>query len=158
LEFDVMRVETLMPVACKRLVIIREDAPLTDAAKLLLEADANTDCPILVACNADERMAGVISKTDVVRQISRCPESKLKTAVATVMTRTVVSCRAGDLLHEVWTTMKDRKLKNVPILDQDSRPIGVLNARDLFEALLEEVEHEEVLLRDYVMGIGHPRV
>jgi len=33
--------------------------------------------------------------------------------------------------------MKDRKLKNVPILDQGSRPIGVLNARDLLEALLQ---------------------
>jgi hypothetical protein len=34
----------------------------------------------------------------------------------------------------------------------------MLNARDLLEALLEEVEHEEVLLRDYVMSIGRPRV
>jgi CBS domain-containing protein len=54
--------------------------------------------------------------------------------------------------------MKDRKLKSVPVLDQNARPVGVLNARDLLEALLEEVEHEEVLLRDYVMSIGHPRV
>jgi len=58
----------------------------------------------------------------------------------------------------VWTTMKHRRLKNVPILVQDSRPIGVLNAGDLLEALLEEVEHEETLLRDYVMSIGHPRI
>ena len=54
--------------------------------------------------------------------------------------------------------MKDRRLKNVPILDQSSWPIGVLNARDLLEALLKEVEHEETLLRDYVMNIGHPRL
>jgi predicted transcriptional regulator len=74
------------------------------------------------------------------------------------MTRTIVSCRPGDLLHDVWTTMKDRKLKNVPVLDQRSQPRGMLNARDLLEALLEEAEHEEVLLRDYVMSIGHPRV
>ena len=74
------------------------------------------------------------------------------------MTRTVVSCRPGDLLHDVWMIMKDRRLKNIPILDQNSRPIGVLNARFLLEALLEEVEHEETLLRDYVMNIGHPRL
>ena len=74
------------------------------------------------------------------------------------MTRTVVSFRPDDPLPEVWTTMKDRRLKNVPILDKDSRPIGVLNARDVLEALLDEVEHEEMLLRDYVMSIGHPRI
>jgi CBS domain-containing protein len=154
LEFDAMRVESILPAASKRLVTIRDDAPLTDAAKLLLEADTD----LLVACDAEKRMTGVISKTDVVRQISQRPGSEGATAGSTVMTRSVVSCRPGDLLHDVWTTMKDRRLKNVPILDRDSRPIGVLNSRDLLEALLEEVEHEEVLLRDYVMSIGHPRV
>ncbi len=125
-----------------------------DAAKLLREPDAD----LVVVCNADERMVGVISKTDVVRQISQWRESEYATAASTVMTRTVVSFRPDDLLHDVWTTMKHRRLKNVPILDQDSRPIGVLNARDVLEALLEEVEHEEMLLRDYVMSIGHPRI
>jgi len=125
-----------------------------DAAKLLREPGAD----LVVVCNADERMVGVISKTDVVRQISQWRESEYATAASTVMTRTVVSFRPDDSLHDVWTTMKHRRLKNVPILDQDSRPIGVLNARDVLEALLEEVEHEEMLLRDYVMSIGHPRI
>jgi len=125
-----------------------------DAAKLLREPDAD----LVVVCNADERMVGVISKTDVVRQISQWRESEYATAASTVMTRTVVSFRPDDSLHDVWTTMKHRRLKNVPILDQDSRPIGVVNARDVLEALLEEVEHEEMLLRDYVMSIGHPRI
>ena len=59
------------------------------------------------------------------------------------MTRTVVLCRPGDRLHEVWSVMKERRLKNIPIVDQDVRPLGVLNARDALEALLEEVEYEE---------------
>jgi CBS domain-containing protein len=149
-----MRVENILSAASKRLVIVREDAPLSEAAKLLLEADAD----LLVVCNAAGRTAGVISKTDVVRQIGRRPDGEETPAVSAVMTRTVVSCKPGDLLHDLWTTMKDRRLKNLPILDHDSRPIGMINARDLLEALLEEVEHEEVLLRDYVMSIGHPRI
>ena len=149
-----MRVERILPAGRKRLITIRDEAPLMDAAKLLREPDAD----LVVVCNADERMVGVISKTDVVRQISQWRESEYATAASTVMTRTVVSFRPDDLLHDVWTMMKDRRLKNVPVLDQDSRPIGVLNARDVLEALLEEVEHEEMLLRDYVMSIGHPRI
>ena len=148
-----MRVEKVLSAASKRLITIGDDAPLTDAAaKLLRDPDAD----LVVVCNADKRMVGVISKTDVVRQISR--ESESPPAASTVMTRTVMSCRPGDLLHDVWAMMKARRLKNVPILDDDSRPIGVLNARDLLEVLLDEVEHEETLLRDYVMNIGHPRL
>ena len=146
------RVDRILPAGRKRLITIRDEATLMDAAKLLREPDVD----LVVVCNADERMVGVISKTDVVRQMSQGRESEH--AASAVMTRTVVSFRPDDLLHDVWTTMKHRRLKNVPILDQDSRPIGVLNARDVLEALLEDVEHEETLLRDYVMRIGHPRV
>jgi len=150
----VIRVDRILPAGRKRLVTIRDEAPLMDAAKLLREPDAD----LVVVCNADERMVGVISKTDVVRQISQWRESEFAAPASTVMTRTVVSFRPDDLLQDVWTAMKHRSLKNVPIMDQDSRPIGVLNARDVLEALLEEVEQEEMLLRDYVMRIGHPRI
>lgn len=149
-----IRVESILPAASKRLITIRDEARLMDAAKLLREPGAD----LVVVCNADGSMAGVISKTDIVRQISLYRESEPGTAASTIMSRKVVSCRPGDLLHDVLTTMKEQRLKNVPILDQDSRPIGVLNARDALEALLEEVEREETLLRDYVMSIGHPRI
>ena len=149
-----MRVDRILTAGRKRLITIRDDAPLMDAAKFLREPDAD----LVVVCSADERMAGVISKTDVVRQFSQRRESEFAAPVSTVMTRAVVSFRPDDLLQDVWTMMKHRRLKNVPVLDQDSRPIGVLNALDVLEALLEEVEHEGMLLRDYVMSIGHPRI
>jgi CBS domain-containing protein len=152
-EVNAMRVETLMPAASRGLVIIEENTPLQDAAKLLLEADTD----LLVACDAQKRVTGVVSKTDLVRQFSH-PENEASTAASAAMTRAVVSCRPGELLHDVWKTMKERRLKSIPILDESRRPIGMLNARDLLEALLEEVEHEEFLLKDYVMSIGHPRV
>jgi CBS domain-containing protein len=149
-----MRVENILPAASRRLVVIAEDATLADAAKLLLRPDTD----LLVVCDADKRMTGVISKTDVVRQISRRPQDVGKTPVSTFMTRDVLSWRRDHLLNDAWTTMRDRRLKNAPILDHDSHPIGLLNVRDLLEALLGEIEHEEALLRDYVMNVGHPRV
>ncbi|MBU6464795.1 MAG: histidine kinase [Bradyrhizobium sp.] len=42
--------------------------------------------------------------------------------------------------------MKKRHLQNVPILDRESWPIGVLNARDALEALVSEPEYEERML------------
>ena len=146
-----MLVERMLPAARKRLFTIRDDAPLIDAATLL--RDLGTD--LVVVCSSDKLLAGVITKTDVVRQISHCRGTGCTTAASTVMTRTVILCRPGDLLHKVWSIMKERGLKNSPMVDQDSRPIGVLNARDALEALLEEVEYEEVLLREYVMCVGY---
>ena len=147
-----MFVERMLPQARKRLVTIGNHISLIEAAKLLL--DGHTD--LLVVRGSDELLAGVITKTDVVRQISLCQGSACTMAASTVMTRTVVHCQSSDVLQNVWSIMKDRGLNNLPILDRDSRPIGVLNARDALEALREEVEYEEVLLRDYVMCVGWP--
>jgi len=145
-----MFVERILPAARKRLVIIDDHVPLIEAAKLLL--DRHSD--ILVVRSRDELLAGVITKTDVVRQMSLCQGSGCTRMASSVMTRSVVHCQPNDVLRDVWSIMKDRGLKNIPITDQTSRPIGVLNARDALEVLREEVEYEEVLLRDYVMCVG----
>jgi CBS domain-containing protein len=100
-------------------------------------------------------MVGVVTKTDIVRRISSCHGSGCATAVATVMTRDVTSCRPDDLLQNIWSIMKERSLLHIPIVGQDFKPLGVINARDALFELLGEVEHEESLLRDYVMGIGY---
>jgi CBS domain-containing protein len=71
------------------------------------------------------------------------------------MTKPVVSCRVEQPLQEVWTIMTARSLRCAPILDHEGRPQGVVHARDVALALLDEETHEEELLRDYVMGIGY---
>jgi CBS domain-containing protein len=144
-----MFVENMLSAAVKRLVSVNDTVPLIDAARPLNDLDID----LVVVCSADGRLAGIITKTDVVRQI--CSGSGYATAASEVMMRDVVLCRPGDLLRDVWAVMKERSVKNVPIIGQDSRPIGVLNARDVVEVLMDEAEYEEALLRDYVMSVGY---
>ena len=146
-----MLVERILPVALQRLVTVQADALLTDAAARLCE----THRALLVVCDPDGVMAGVITKTDVVRQIVRCQGILNTITAATVMTRDVTCCHPSDMLHDVLAIMKDRGFVHIPIVDRDSRPIGVVNARDALQALLREVKDEELLLRAYVMGIGY---
>jgi CBS domain-containing protein len=76
-------------------------------------------------------------------------------AASLTMTRDVVVCRPGELFQDIWKRMKEHKLKNIPVVDKDSRPVGVLHARDILQILLEESQDDESMLRDYVMGIGY---
>ena len=146
-----MFVERMLPTALKRLVTIGCDSPLIDAAILL--GGVRTD--LVVVCSSDKLLTGVITRLDVVRQIGHCQGSSCAIAVSTVMTRAVILCHPSDRLHDIWLTMKDRGLKNIPVVDHDCRPIGVLNARDALEVLLEDAEYEDQLLRDYVMCVGY---
>ena len=119
-----MLVEALMPTAGRRLTTINADGLLTDAAKLLSE----THIGLVVICADDGSMAGVITKTDVVRQVAQGHESVRTAPVSAIMTRNVVHCRPSDLLFEVWSSMKERGFVHIPIIDQHFRPYGVVNA------------------------------
>jgi CBS domain-containing protein len=143
-------IEQLLPAARARLVTIADDAPLHDAAKLLR---AGTD--LVVVCEANGIMVGVITKSDVVARIGECQGAACMTAAARVMSTEILQCVSSDLVHEVWKKMRTLDLKNIPIADAEGRPVGILNARDALGVLLQEVTSEESLLRDYVMGVGY---
>lgn len=145
-----MYVERLLPAAREKLVAIADDAPLTEAADFLRKGN-----DLVIACGSAGLVTGVITKTDVVGQMSRCQGASCTMPASLAMTRDVVVCRPGELLQDVWKRMKKHKLKNIPVVDDDLRPMGVLHARDILQVLLKESEDEESMLRDYVMGIGY---
>lgn len=145
-----MFVEQLLPKARERLVTISDDAPLIEAATLL-----RPGTELVIACSAAGLLSGVITKTDIVSQISHCQGASCITAAAAVMTGDVLLCRSADLLSDVWAKMKERGLKNVPVVDDESRPLGLLHARDILQLLLSDAEDTEALLQDYVMGVGY---
>jgi CBS domain-containing protein len=147
---NAMYVDRLLPAARQKLVVITADAPLTEAASLLHKG---TD--LVIVCDSNDFVTGVITKTDVVGQMGRCQGASCTMAASLAMTRDVVVCRPVELLQDVWKRMKEHKLKNIPVVDKDSRPVGVLHARDILQILLEESQDDESMLRDYVMGIGY---
>lgn len=144
-------VSSIDAVAHSRLATISVDALLVDVAKLL----SDTQVSLVVVCDSEGAMVGVITKTNIVQQIGRCGGSACTTAAADVMTRDVAYCRPTDCLPDVLSTMEKRGLVHVPVVDENSRPLGVVNARDALRALFAEEKYEESLLRDYVMGVGY---
>jgi CBS domain-containing protein len=145
-----MFVEGMLELAREKLVTITDDAPLIEAAKLLT---SGTD--LVIVCDGHGVLQGVVTKTDVVRKISVCQGATCMCPASTVMTRDVALCRGMDLLQDVSKRMKERHLKNIPVVDGDNRPIGVLTARAILRVILSDAEYEEAQLVDYVKGIGY---
>lgn len=145
-----MFVEGMLETARENLVTINDDAKLIEAAKLLT---SGTD--LVVVCDGEGALQGVVTKTDVVRQISVCQGATCMCPASTVMTRDVALCRGVDLLQEVSKLMKERHLKNIPVVDGNNRPVGVLTARAVLRVLLSDAEYEEAQLVDYVKGVGY---
>jgi len=130
---------------------VRASGSLVDAAKLLLE----THKALLIVCRDDGVMAGVLTKTDIVKQVAQHCDVLDTICLSDVMTKVVTSCRVEDALHDVLASMKAKGLVHVPVVDQGSRPCGVVNARDALHALLREVKDDDRVLRTYIRGTGY---
>ena len=98
---------------------------------------------------------GVITETILVRHLGYGKADVFTTRAGDVMVREFTVCQPTDFLPDVLAKMHERGLIHVPVVDDNNRPIGVVNARDGLRALLAQGNFEEALLRNYVMGIGY---
>jgi CBS domain-containing protein len=146
-----MFVEQMLQSARERLVVIDAGATVRQAAELISQPHV----ALIIVRGPEGRMAGVVTKTDLVAQMGRCGGAACMARVDTIMTHDVVSCRGDELLHDVWSVIKGRGLLRIPVLDPQGVPIGILYARDALPNLLTEAEDEEKMLRDYVMNGGY---
>jgi len=144
-------VNSIASQARSRLITVGLETRLLDVAKQLADQRIN----IVVVCNADGSMAGVVSKTDIVRRIGQCQGSACTLLAVDLMTGIVRHCRPHQQLSEVLTMMHTHGLVHIPVVDEEFKPLGVIEARDALRALLADEQYEESLLRDYVMGVGY---
>jgi len=144
-------VSSIEAISRTRLRTVDNRTLVADLAKLL----SDTHISLVVVCDDDGVMVGIITKTNIVQQIGHCQGAGCTTIATALMVRDVTYCHPTDSLPEVLTMMAKGGFVHIPVVDEHSRPLGVVNARDALKALLAEEEYEESLLRDYVMGVGY---
>jgi CBS domain-containing protein len=147
----VLFVRDILERARKRLATLSSEACVCEAAAIL----AHSTTPLAVVCDDQGIAVGVIARIDLVKALVGAAPDALNTHAEEMMTADIVSCGPGETLQAVWNAINERSLRCAPILDDCRRPLGIVHARDIAGALLEEVTYEELLLRDYVLGIGY---
>jgi CBS domain-containing protein len=144
-------VQHIIEDAQRRLAVLRLDASIGDIAGIL----ANPITPLVVVCDSQGVALGVVSSADIVGALSRDSGEAVNANAAALMTQPIRSCSPDETLQSLWEAMGAGVVRCIPVLDEAGRPLGVVHARDVARALLDEVTHEELLLRDYVLGIGY---
>lgn len=134
-----------------RLLTVTVDTLLPEVARLL----SSTNISLVVVCDQAGLMVGVVTKTNIVRQIGHCERAACSSTAAEIMTTEVTYCRTTDCLPDVLSMMHARGFVHVPVIDAAGRPSGVVNERDALRELMAEGQYEEALLRGYVMGVGY---
>lgn len=144
-------VGSLEAVARSRLLTVAANSLLVEVAALLSSAQIS----VVAVCDAAGAPLGVITETMLIKRLGLGQANFFSTGAGEVMAREFVACAPEDLLSDVLAMMHARGLIHVLLVGADGRLLGIVNARDGLRALLAAGNHEEALLRNYVMGIGY---
>lgn len=100
----------------------------------------------------NESIAGLFTERDVVERVVVEQRAPATTHVGDVMTAEVVCCSLQTPIEEARTAMKNRRIRHLPVVDDDGRLKGLISIGDLnaFDAATQE--HTISLLNEYLYG------
>lgn len=98
------------------------------------------------------RIAGMFTERDVLRRVVGQVRDPAHTIVAEVMTTEVVCCRPETSLEEARGSMMMRRIRHLPVVDDQEEMVGLISIGDLNAH--ERTGHEQTiyLLQEYVYG------
>ena len=122
--------------------------PPTTTVRELLDVLADHRIGAVVV-SSGAGIAGIVSERDVVRHLRNGAEL-LDQPVARIMTTEVVTCRRETPVDELMTTMTERRIRHVPVVDEHGAIIGIVSIGDLVKSRISELESERDDLVGYI--------
>jgi CBS domain-containing protein len=115
----------LRDVMTRNVESVRPDASLKEAAAKMADLDVGA----IPVCDGD-RLVGMLTDRDIaVRAVAR--GSDPSTPVREVMSSTVRFAFDDEPVERALETMKQRKIRRLPILDRERRLMGIVSLGDL---------------------------
>ncbi len=125
-------------------------ASVADAIRCML----NHHVGAVAVVDDQRRVAGVFSERDLLKKLAlnwRDPESA---PVREFMTTPVELATAEIGPGEALVTMVDRHFRHLPIVDNDSRLLGMLSIRNVLQWRIDDLSQELDSLEQYVLNDG----
>jgi len=121
---------------CTRpIVTITPEHTILDACRLLREH--NIGC--LLVTERDGRLSGVLTDRDIALRVTGEGRDPQLATVQESMTPNPVRIPVDQSLHELTTLMHSQRVRRIPIIDREGKPIGIATLDDLLVLLGEEM-------------------
>jgi arabinose-5-phosphate isomerase len=95
----------------------------------------------VVLIDADGRLSGLFTDSDLARLFEHRADAALDGPVSAVMTRQPLTVMVGTKVGAALDIMKSRKISELPVIDGDHRPVGLLDITDLIGLPIRSETH-----------------
>jgi len=130
----------------KGFAVVTVEPKTTITALLAQLAEHNVGAAVVLD---GDRIAGIVSERDIVRQLHTRGHAMLELAVGEIMTRAVRTCAPEDTLDSVSLTMTELRARHLPVL-VDGRLAGIVSIGDVVKTHIAELEHDREQLTAYI--------
>ena len=96
-----------------------------------------------------DKLCGIISERDVVRELAKSGPSILGEPISTCMTRNVISCSESNTVDEVMAIMTANRFRHLPVVS-GNRLAGIISIGDVVKRKIEQAERDAEELRHYI--------
>jgi arabinose-5-phosphate isomerase len=79
----------------------------------------------------DGRLTGLFTDSDLARLLASRQDDRLDRPIADVMTKQPLTVPPDLLLHDVIGLLSRRKFSEIPVVDEENRPIGLVDITDV---------------------------
>ena len=104
----------------------------------------------LVVGRPGGHVEGIISERDILTRIVAAAKDPEATRVEQVMTTPVITCAPSTDLDELRATMRDRRIRHVPVCDERGGLCGLVSIGDLNATEVEQLNGTVHALEEYI--------
>jgi CBS domain-containing protein len=105
---------------------VTADTPVSEVARRMRDADIGA-----VPVGREDRLVGMITDRDLVLRVLAEGRDPAATLAEEVMTQGIVYCRTGQTVEDAVHLMNQRKIRRLPVLDENKRLVGMLSLGDI---------------------------
>ncbi len=127
---------------------ISPERPVVDALAILHEWGIGA----LVVSEDGRHINGLLSERDIVRHLAAQGTTAMNEPVQALMSTEIRTCHKTDIADGLMSLMTERRIRHLPVVDDDGSLCGVISIGDVVKSRVSELEVEQAQLIDYVQG------
>lgn len=113
------------------------DTPVSEVAKMMQKDDIGA-----VPVGKDDKLIGMVTDRDIALRVVAAGRDPAKTTAEEIMTKGIVYCRTTETVEDAIHLMDQKKIRRLPVIDDNKRLVGMLSLGDISHAVGRELSGE----------------
>ena len=113
------------------------DTPVVEVARRMQQDDIGA-----IPVGKDDKLIGMVTDRDIALRVIAAGRDPIKTTAEEIMTKGIVYCRTTESVEDAIHLMDQKKIRRLPVIDDNKRLVGMLSLGDISHSVSRELSGE----------------